>query len=143
MEAIFPDYESNEASLSLKEFINKALTYFFPEEEFSPEEAHALRNRCRKLLTTTDENRVSINALKVVTKTSSLRVLLLEQIIRFREDLQHNIKTKEQEKILNEMASIEKELKQEREILNKKGKELKEREQSIAVREKAVVSRER
>lgn len=63
-----------------------------------------------------------MNALSVVTKSSSIRILLLEQTIRVREELQHELKTQEQEIILNEMANIERELKNERELLNKKAK---------------------
>lgn len=81
-----------------------------------------LRKKCKKLLTTTDEGRLSMNALSVVTKSSSIRILLLEQTIRVREELQHELKTQEQEIILNEMANIERELKNERELLNKKAK---------------------
>ena len=81
-----------------------------------------LRKKCKKLLTTTDEGRLSMTALSVVTKSSSIRILLLEQTIRVREELQHELKTQEQEIILNEMANIERELKNERELLNKKAK---------------------
>jgi hypothetical protein len=96
--------------------------YFFPDEQLTKEEMQLLRKKCKKLLTTTDEGRLSMNALSVVTKSSSIRILLLEQTIRVREELQHELKTQEQEIILNEMANIERELKNERELLNKKAK---------------------
>ena len=95
--------------------------YFFPDEQLTKEEMQLLRKKCKKLLTTTDEGRLSMNALSVVTKSSSIRILL-EQTIRVREELQHELKTQEQEIILNEMANIERELKNERELLNKKAK---------------------
>ncbi|CAM6000961.1 unnamed protein product [Sphagnum balticum] len=35
MEAMFPDFETSSRVIPLKEFINKALLYFFPEERLS------------------------------------------------------------------------------------------------------------
>lgn len=114
MEAMFPDFETTDRQIPLKEFLSVALTYFFPDEKLSRVELQLLRKRCKKLLTTTNENVLSLNALSVVTKTSSIRVLLLEQTVRVRQELEQEQKTQEQEKILSEMANIEKELQNER-----------------------------
>jgi hypothetical protein len=54
MEAMFPGYETNQSLITVKDFLRKAVGYFFPEEAVSQQELQLIRKKCKKLLTTTD-----------------------------------------------------------------------------------------
>ena len=74
----------------MKEFVGKAVRYFFPDKDVPAEQIQMLRKRLGKMITTTDETTVSINALAVLTKESELRHILMENLLEIKYQFKAN-----------------------------------------------------